>query len=170
MNFKLITVFIALTMLNQSSALAVARLYNKHTFGDWKMYEGLEGNKKVCHAVIKPYRTRAFDGQRLTPWVAITFLGRNQLTVSGSSGFPIDKKKGWVVEINKGEAINLKVVDDSEVWTYSSAQDVQLINALFKGERYFTVRSWSKNKQVTLDYFALKGLSSVVKYMNKHCE
>ena len=54
---------IALSILLLSAAFVEAapvRLYNKHTFGDWKLYEGKDEGRKVCYAVSEPYRTRGF--------------------------------------------------------------------------------------------------------------
>lgn len=148
---------------------AAVRLYNNHTFGDWRLYEGKDANTKVCYAVAEPYRTRAFHGIKSKSWVAITFLGRNQFTVSGHTGFDTDTSAPWILDIDGNDPIALHVLPSGEIWSYSSAQDVQIINAMMQGDAYFTVRGYSSSKQTILDYYSLKGLHKIIKYMNKNC-
>lgn len=161
---------LVLSLLFSVEAGATIKLHNHHNFGDWRLYEGKEGNKKVCYAMVEPYRTRSFIGMREKPWVALTFFERNALTVSAHSGFNIDTKTELVLDIDNGSSISMHVLPTGQVYSYSSAQDVQIINALMQGESYFTIRSYGINQQTALDYYSLKGLHEIIKYMNKHCE
>jgi len=160
---------LCLSFLQSIESEAVVRLHNNHTFGDWHLYEGKDNKTKVCYAIVEPYRTRAFHGLRSKPWLAITFLGHNKFTVSGNSGFDVNSSTEWILDVDNISPISLHILPNGEVRSYSSIQDVQIINALMQGELHFTVRSYSTSKQTALDYYSLKGLQKIITYMNNHC-
>lgn len=164
---------IALSILLLSAASANAapvRLYNKHTFGDWKLYEGKDGVRKVCYAVAEPYRTRGFYGIKAKAWIAITFLGKNQFTVSGNTGFNTLPDSEWVLKPDNNHPISLHVLPNGSIWSYSSAQDMQILNSIQGGISNFTIRSYSTSNQTSLDYYSLKGVRKAIGYMNENCK
>lgn len=163
------TVILHLAISSNISFSSAVKLSHNHHFGAWTIYEGTKNGKKLCHAVAEPFKTRAFHGIRNKPWVAINFMGLDRFTVSADSGFNIDISKGWIIAIDNGHSIALKVLPSGEIWSYSSTQDVQLINELMQGKNLFTVRSYNHEKQTALDYYSLKGLHKAIKYMNKYC-
>jgi hypothetical protein len=163
---------IALSILLLSAAFVEAapvRLYNKHTFGDWKLYEGKDEGRKVCYAVSEPYRTRGFYGIKSKSWISITFLGKDKFTVSGNTGFNTLPNSEWILKVDNNHPISLQVLPNGSIWSYSSKQDIQILNAMQSGLSNFTVRSYSTSNQTSLDYYSLKGVRKAISYMNQNC-
>ena len=169
MKTRAIFTIISCIMLCGNAYGKLSPLKKTKVFEDWVLYEGTSHNKKACYASVTPYRTRSFVGIRGKPWIAVSFVDYDKFTVSAYSGFDIDNSAGFQIESDKGEAINLKVLADGQIWSYSNKQDIHLINSLLQGDMYFTVRSYSVDNQTALDYYSLKGFNKIINYMNKSC-
>ena len=168
MKIKILFPLLALLLANTAQGASLP-LKKTHVFDDWVLYESLKGNKKECHAMSLPYRTRAFYGVKSQSWVALNFVAYNTFTVSAHSGFDIDHNAGLLINVDTGAKISLETLDNGQIWTYSSVQDAQLINALMHGNAYFTTRSYTVTGQTALDYYSLKGFNNIIKHMNKNC-
>lgn len=138
------------------------------TFQDWEVYHQIFNNNVQCHAISSPYKTKAFDGVREAPYLIVSFKGRNQYTISLSSGFFINKQSGVILQTNNRSYL-LNSTFPRAAWTYSSSQDAAIINDIIKDGRSLSIRSYDLSDDIALDFYSLKGILEALQYMEKSC-
>lgn len=136
-------------------------------FGDWTYYA--YGGKYGRHCMIytKAGRTKGeFNEERETPYLYITKRGHLEFTLGASPGYELDMTKAVILKV-RDRAYALKVELPHYSWTFSSTQDVRLIDEMIKANRFITVHSYSTDGSVTLDYYSLKGFVHALKQLDK---
>jgi hypothetical protein len=99
----------------------------------------------------------------------VTYLGKDEYTVSTVSDDNIDNKN--VVVTIDGVSRELKSDPNNyNSYTYSSVQDIALINDLIRASSYFTVRNYDKPDTYALDYYSLRGFGKAIRLMSNSCK
>ncbi len=138
------------------------------TFQDWNVYHQISHNSIKCHAIISPYRTKAFEGVRESPYLVISYKGHMQYTISLDSGFVVDQQNGIILKTNNRSYI-LNAALPRTAWTSSSVQDKAIIEDMIKDSRNFSIRSYNTSDDTALDFYSLNGLALALQYMEKNC-
>ena len=158
-----ISLFFSCSLTNASGLEYITK------FENWEIYkEKKQNGKEECHAVISPFKTRAFNGIREIPFLAYSFKGSKQYTLSISPGFVLDGNKKVSVNIGK-KSFDLKNGNKNTAWTYSAVQDISIYSHLLLGNNVFLVRSYSKTGDTALDYYNNEGLIDAIHYMESNC-
>lgn len=138
------------------------------TFGDWKVFTPVFAGKKACYAYSSPFRTEAFDTARQNPYMIITYSGSRMYSIGINSGFLLSNSKGFTLTANShAHLLDVKLLTNA--WTYSSEQDVSIINDLLEESDYAVVRSYDTVDKTALDYYSVYGLQTTLQYFEKHC-
>lgn len=140
---------------------------------DWlimKTASQSEDDLQYCYVVGMPYRTKAYHGDKIrSPHFMVIYLAPDEYTIKVNVDYDIDVHHGVIVSINAVPRMLEKAFDSGVVYTYSSVQDIAMINDLMLAQDYFTVRSADKDNNQALDYYSLKGFGKAVRIMTKAC-
>jgi len=136
-------------------------------FEDWVVFKSTNlYQDPICYAIATPYRTRAFDGLRDLPYIAIKQEKSGEFMISATPGFSMNKK--LPVEIGVGiKKFDLARRTTEFTWTDSYIQDNTLIENFLQNNDFFTMRTYSKENKTALDYYSLHGLKNALNYMKK---
>ncbi|MFI4983823.1 MAG: hypothetical protein ACHP6I_01345 [Rickettsiales bacterium] len=138
------------------------------TFGDWKVLVPVFSSSKSCYAYTTPFRTKALEGSRDNPYMIITYRGPHMYSLGINAGFPLSGFKGFTLFANnRTHLLDVKIVTNA--WTYSSAQDVAIIDDLIRERDFAEVRSYDQKDKTALDYYSVRGLTTVLQYFDKNC-
>ena len=153
-------IFIAFfTVFCQSLAFAK---YQESTVGDWKMVDFTqEDGSKYCYIYSEPERSRATATDHEGRYIVIVNNG-GYATLGIFSNFDLDAKKGFVLSANNRDHL-LNVTSLSQAQTFTSIQDVAIINDLIKDEDFIRVRSYSLDDKTALDYYSMNGFTNAMK-------
>ena len=139
------------------------------TFGDWKVFSLPSAGKKYCYAYTTPFRTKAFDAERQNPYMIVSYKGPKMYSIGINSGYLLNSYKGFTMATNNHTyLLDLKLLTNA--WTYSSKQDVAIIDDLLSSNDYIEVRSYDSTDKTALDYYSTSGLLTVIQYFEKHCQ
>ena len=138
------------------------------TIKDWEIYEREHKSKVTCHAATFPYRTRAFEGIRDMPYLMVTYKGPMQYSITVNPGFIVDRRDGLILNVN-GKSHVLSTKFPRIALTESSTQDASIINDIIKEEKIVSIRSYTINKETSLDYYSTKGFVEALRYMESNC-
>ncbi len=158
------------TLVLMVSFPAIAEeLKHMKAFGDWEVYvEEDQQGKKLCHALSKPYRTKAFHGVRNLPFVAVTMEG-STYTLSTYPGFTLDHTQPPILSVQDKD-FALKVERQGHAITYSDISDVSIFNHIMGSKGNFSIRSYSKYDRVAVDIYTISGLRAALDYMHQNCK
>ena len=74
------------------------------------------------------------------------------------------------VSINTALRVLESVPESEQAHTFSSVQDIAMVNDLIRAEGYFTVRSYDQNDNQALDYYSLKGFGKAIRLISGICK
>jgi hypothetical protein len=139
-------------------------------FDDWTAVSSIKDGNNYCYAYVTPYRTKVFTGVRDQPYLLIVNKGYKEFSIGVSPGFYLSKTKGFVIKTDsRAYLMDVRVYENAI--TFSSAEDVSIINGMIKDGRYVEVRSYSgdDNDKVDLaaDYYSLKGFTRAMQFLSK---
>lgn len=130
-----------------------------------------EDTPRYCYMVSMPYRTKAHHANKVRePHFIVIYRAPNEYTIKVDMDFFIDAKRGVVVDIDSTPRLLEPAFDSEVVHTYSSVQDIAMINDLMLTDGYFTVRSFDKDNNQALDYYSLKGFGKALRLMTRSCK
>jgi len=129
-----------------------------------------EDTPQYCYLVSMPFRTKVYHGDKIRePHFVVIYRAPNEYTIDVDLDFDIDPKRGVVVDIDSTPRMLEPTFDSEIVHTYSSVQDIAMINDLMLTDGYFTVRSYDKNNNQALDYYSLRGFGKALRLMTRSC-
>jgi hypothetical protein len=137
-------------------------------FGAWDLYRQSTPKDPKCFVVATPYRNRAFEGIRSLPFALFEYKGQDEFTFSINLGFVLHAKNHPTLMI-ADYSTALQSSKDSYAYTYSAAQDKEIINQLNKNMDFFNVKGYNSAGEVSVDYYSTKGLTDALLYMNEEC-
>lgn len=138
------------------------------TLGDWEVFAPVFSGKKYCYAYTTPFRTKAFDANRQNPYMIITYKGPEMYSIGLNSGYLLSSYKGFTVTTNDHTyLLDIKLITNA--WTYTSNQDVAIINDLLIDNEFAEVRSYDTSDKTAVDYYSTEGLLTVIQYFEKNC-
>jgi hypothetical protein len=144
-------------------------LQHVKTIGDWEIFKKIENEKITCHAMTVPYRTKAYESVRDVPSISFTYKGPRQYTLSVNTGFAVDRQAGLILETNRrSHILDTNLLRSAS--TFSSIQDVAIINDMVKDGQSLSIRSYSTNDETALDFYSLKGLFESLNFLEKNCK
>lgn len=137
------------------------------TFSYWSVYYELKKNNiMVYHAISFPNSTKVYSGLRNTPYIAVTYLSPRMYTISMYSGFIIDTRSPLILRVDD-KTYTLHTLHDSFGYTYSSVQDIELINDFIKNScNTLEARSYDATSALAVDYYMLFGLKEALLYID----
>jgi hypothetical protein len=136
-------------------------------FGDWTFYAYGSEYDKHCLIYSQPLRTRGeFTEERTTPYLYLTKRGDREFSLGVEPGYPIDTDKGVNIIINY-RPYGLQITLPNYAWTFSSTQDVRLVDEMLKAGKFITVRSHGIDNSVALDYYSMTGFTKALKLLDK---
>ncbi len=138
-------------------------------FGDWKLVTNKFEGSNYCYAYTSPYRTKAFDEQRESPYLILATKEKNAVSIGVNSGFVIDANQGITLRVNKEDHL-LDAKLNKNAWTYSSIQDIAIINDMIADANSIEVRSYNMEGKTAVDYYSLKGILHVMKHLQTNCQ
>lgn len=133
--------------------------YEQSSIGDWNLvkYTDSKGSK-YCYIFSEPQRTRATLQESEGRHIVIS-NNNGYATIGVSSNFELDTKKGFILTVNnKHHLLNITAL--SQAQTYTSYQDVSIINDLIMESDFFKIRSYSVDDKTALDYYSVRGLTT----------
>lgn len=141
--------------------LAFAK-YEESSIGDWKFVQLTQDNhSKYCYIYSEPERSRATAIDHEGRYIVIVNNG-GYATLGVSSNFDLDERKGFVLSANNRDHL-LNVTSLSQAQTFTSIQDVAVINDLIQDEDLIRVRSYSVDDKTALDYYSMNGFTNALK-------
>ncbi len=138
-----------------------------HHFNDWTFYA--YGSEYDRHCLIYSHSLRAkgeFDPDRETPYLYLVKRGNREFTLGVAPGYPLDVVKGVDFNVNY-RSYGLQITLPDYAWTFSSTQDVRLVDEMIKADRFVTVRSHGTDGSVALDYYSMSGFTRALKMLDK---
>jgi hypothetical protein len=155
--------FLTIALIAQA---AEAKDFTK-SFGNWTYYS--YGNKYARHCFIytQPLRERGeFDQGRHIPYLYIKKRGAREFSLGVSPGYEQNIGKAAILKVNN-RAYALTIVLPDYSWTFSSTQDVNLIDEMLTASKFFTVYTHGADGSAALDYYSLKGFVHALKQLDK---
>ena len=165
-----ILIFLFIILLLISSAKAKEAPQSKlGQFSSWTILKGQSGEHTYCYAFSEPYYslyTTAISTR--SPYLLVIYKGHRQVTFSSYLGFEITDKANILLEVN-GSDILLDATPPYSGKTYSSAQDIQLLNEIIESNRYIKIKSFTKFGEYVADYYKVNGILKTINFMEKNC-
>ena len=166
---KLITSLIYI-LINAHFAQATSKFFDLKEVKNWRIIAELDGNKKICYAIISPYRNKQLIGNINDPKFIVSYKGHLSYSISFSVLSTLLPSQGVKLFVNDSEYI-LKVNNHGKnAITYSAEQDVCIINDIISAPYTFKVKSESINGDIGIMYFSSLGLQEAIMYMEKNCK
>jgi hypothetical protein len=137
-------------------------------FSDWQIFKAEKDGTEICYAYTTPFRTKGYEGNRPSAYLLVEKMGPKSFTIGVGIGFNIDHSKDITITTNNTS----RMLDDDLTnfgWTFSSNQDVHLINDMVVDGELLEVRSYGTDGQAALDYYSLIGFQKSLNYMNTNC-
>lgn len=125
----------------------------------------------ICYAKSIPVREVEQESKdRRDASMLVYYLGPDMYTIGVDPGYLIDEKKNFTLTVqDRTFYLNISR-DDTYAKTYSSAQDVHIIDAFIKTtDNHFTVRSYNQKGEYSIDYYSLVGLKEALRYLQYAC-
>ena len=141
----------------------------KFTIGNWNI--ALRSKKyKECNIKSIPIQEVTNIAERDLTYVKIFYLGKDKYTIVVKAGYALNKNKGLAIEI-EGKKYYLNFTKHKKyAKSYSSGQDIKIINALIKStSEYFVVHGVSQDDETSTDYYAFAGFIESLLYLQQKC-
>ncbi|CAL7960599.1 conserved exported hypothetical protein [Alphaproteobacteria bacterium] len=139
------------------------------SFHQWNVFvENVKNGKRICHITSTPLYTKAFRGIRNIPYVVVSYIGPDMYTISAYAGFVLDRKKKCTVSTNR-RTYMLQSAREFFAYTYSSSEDVTIINNMIEDNKMLEVRSYDSVGGTALDYYSLSGFIPAMRYVREIC-
>ena len=146
-------------------------------FNSWVVFKGSEKKNELCHVVAKPYFTKGLpeleDNSQRNAYIVFSYLGHNKFTLSINVGYSINQDHQPYIIIDELQHLLRPSWRTKVAITYSSTQDVDIINYLVKSNsKILKVRSYDNSLDTALDYYYMEGLLDALKYVieTKKCQ
>ena len=168
---RLITLITSLIyiLISNNFAQAHSKFFDLAEVKNWRIITELDGNKKICHAIMTPYRNKQLIGNINNPKFIVSYKGHLSYSISFSASSTLSPSRNVKLFINDTE-YTLKVGNHGQnAITYSSEQDINIINNLISGPYIFKIKSKSSDGDLGIIYFSSLGLQEAIAYMEKHC-
>ncbi|MCE2992483.1 MAG: hypothetical protein LW825_06185 [Candidatus Jidaibacter sp.] len=147
--------------------LAKVAMASGANFGDWSYYTHPNQHENLCIIYTNPIMSKGdIKDDRLTAYLYLIKKGHDQFSLGVFPGFMQDPNKEVVLKVNN-RSYALKVEMPNYSWSYSSAEDVSLINEMLMGGKFLTAHSYALDGGATLDYYSLKGFVPALKKLEK---
>lgn len=172
MSIKKITVLafvLLLIVLSAGSNAAEDQQSKVGQFASWVILKGNSGGQTYCYAFSEPdhsWYSKALDTR--SPYLLMVYKGYQQITFSSHLGFEINKQTPIMLEIDDSDIL-LDTTPPYSAKTYSSTQDIQILNAIVEGDDYIKVKSFTKYGQYVADYYKVDGILKAINFMEKNC-
>lgn len=138
------------------------------SFGSWKLVNN--PNNQGCFIYTVAQRTRGKTDLDGRAYIYFKKVGYKSYTFGVLTSAPANKSNGVVLETDQ-RYWELQHSISQNAWTYSSVQDVDLINELMLGGSYIRVKYFDEGGEGVLEYFSLKGLQAAYKALGKcYCD
>ncbi|MBX6426290.1 MAG: hypothetical protein IRZ09_10275 [Variibacter sp.] len=139
-------------------------------YGDWGVYAGTNGGRKVCFALTQPASSETDPPNRprdpIYLFVSTRPAENVRDEVSIIIGYPLRRGSDVAVEI--GEAKFELMTQDDNAWVKNPADEPRLVEAMRKGSEMI-VRGVSARGTRTTDKFSLKGISQALDRVAQEC-
>jgi hypothetical protein len=172
MSAKKITVlgFLLITLLFISTANAKEEPQSKlGQFSSWNILKGTSGGQTYCYAFSEPYYSLYTTTMSTrSPYLLVVYHGHRQVTFTSHLGFEITDKSKILLEVNDIDIL-LDSTPPYSGKTYSSAQDIQLLNEIIESNKYVKVKSFTKFGEYVADYYKVDGILKTINFMEKNC-
>lgn len=164
----------ALTLVLGASLAASAQAQGQPSllqqFGDWGVYTGVSGGKKVCFALAQPASAETNPPNR--PRDPVYFFVstrpaenvRNEVSII--IGYPHKPGADATAEV-AGTRFSLQTRQDN-VWVKNTAEEERLLDAMRKGSD-IVVKGVSGRGTQTTDRYSLRGLSQALDKVGQEC-
>lgn len=134
------------------------------SFGDWKVVNNPKNQGCFIYTVAQ--RTRGKTDIEDRAYIYFKKVGYKSYTFAVLTSAPAKKSKGVILETDQ-RYWELQHSLTQNAWTYSSVQDVDLINELMLSKQSVRVKYYDEDENGVLEYFSLKGLPAAYKALGK---
>ena len=160
--------FLAIILLSILSILALVAKADSVAIrtGDWLLIK----TDTDCYAFTKSFRTLVDDTiYDNFSQLRIVNKGDNQYTFSVLFNKSLSENTQAKMLVGTNNYL-LNYGRTNSAWSYSSSQDVSLINELGStSEEFIKVISYDANNNKAIDYFSIKGLVHALQLMDRNC-
>jgi hypothetical protein len=161
--------FLAFIILAITLGISSANAATSKMIGDWKVVKSSFEEQSYCFAYTTPFRTKGLIEERNDPYLILVNKGKNAVTLGVAPGFLINGDQGVTVGLNNKEYL-LNVKLDENAWTYSENQDASIINDMIIDAEILQTRSYTSDVKPAVDYYSLKGIQTVLKFLSSNCQ
>lgn len=137
-------------------------------FQDWYYVDSQAKAGEKCTIYSFASRTKGTvdDSKRDDAYFYVIKKGPRQYTIGVTPGFEIADDSYVVMKIGR-RSYDFNNANPDYAWTYSSAQDIYLIDELIKASGYFTMHLEDIDGKVALDYYSLNGFIKSMRALDK---
>jgi hypothetical protein len=118
--------------------------------------DSIKGERCIIYSYSARTKGDMNTEEREDPYLYVIKKGEKQYTIGMYHGFEIGEDAFVVMKI-KNRSYDFHNANPDYAWTYSSAQDISLIDKLLQASDYVTIHSEDVESKVALDYYSLKG-------------
>lgn len=137
-------------------------------FGDWDVFEGIEGKSKVCYMATIAKETKGAMPRKDKAYAMVMHrpAAKSLGVVSVTSGYGFKDKSEGVAEIG-GEKLQLytSAKTPDTAWAFD---DAKLLQAMLKGQTMVVKGTPAKGEAAT-DTYSLDGVTKAYQEMSKAC-
>lgn len=138
-------------------------------FSGWTLLKGTSDGHTYCYAFSEPYYSLYTTTKNTpSPYLLVVYQGHRQITFTSRLGFEITDKSKVLLEVNDKDIL-LNATPPYSAMTYSSAQDVQLLNEIIESNKYVKVKGFTRLGEYVADYYKVDGLLKTINFMEKNC-
>lgn len=138
-------------------------------FSSWTILKGQSEGYTYCYAFSEPYYSLYTTSIKArSPYLLMVYKGHRQITFSSYLGFEVTDKANILLEVND-LGILLDTAPPYSGKTYSSAQDIQLLNEIIESNKYIKIKSFTKFGEYVADYYKVDGIRKTINFMEKNC-
>lgn len=128
-------------------------------FGDWYFFKDSD---KSCYIYTDAKRFKGEIDDVEDAYIYVKGIGKNQYSIGVDPGVDMQINGPLRVNIDNRERY-LEVERDSNGWTYSSVQDIGLINDMIMATSYLKVYAMNYDNQSIVEYYSLNGFNAAMK-------
>ncbi|MDJ1257828.1 MAG: hypothetical protein MRQ07_04155 [Candidatus Midichloria sp.] len=169
MRFLKLILLLCYCILHIRPSEAVGKFFDLAEVKNWRIIAEIEEEKKICHAIMTPYRDKLLYGNINNPKFIVSYKGHLAYSISFSALTRLAHSKSVTLFVNDSQ-YTLKVNKHGKnAITYSADQDVDIINDIISGPYPFKIRSKGAAGELGFIYFSSIGLQEAISYMEKNC-
>ncbi|MDJ1406793.1 MAG: hypothetical protein MRQ13_00025 [Candidatus Midichloria sp.] len=158
MRFLKLILFLYYCMLHIGPSEAVSKFFDLAEVKNWRIIAKIEEEKKICHAIMTPYRDRLLYSNIKDPKFIVSYKGHLAYSISFSALTRLAHSKSVTLFVNDSK-YTLKVNRHGKnAITYSADQDIDIINDIISGLYPFKIKSKGASGELGFIYFSSMGL------------